>query len=215
MKRPSRRIALAITGASGVVYGLRVLEELLRDKAIEVRLTITPAARDILAAEHDIRLDLRNFRAAALGIAGAERAVYHAYDDLGAPPASGSFRLDAMAIVPCSMACAAAIAHGISKDLVERTADVMLKERRRLVIVPRETPLSAVHLENLLALARLGVTVIPACPGFYGKPATVAEVVDFVVARVLDHLGVEHGLGPRWGEGTQNPKLKMQNDGVV
>lgn len=211
MKRQNRRrIALAITGASGAVYGLRVLEQLVRDKGLEVHLTITPAARQILEAEHGTSVELHAFRPAALGVQGAERAIYHAYDDLTAPPASGSFRLDAMAIVPCSMACAAAIAHGISKDLVERTADVMLKERRSLVIVPREAPLSAVHLENLLTLARLGVTVIPACPGFYGRPKTVAQLVDFVVGRVLDQLGVEHGLGPRWG--MQNPKCKMKND---
>jgi len=195
-----RRIALAITGASGAIYGLRVLEELLRDKALEVHLTITPAAQKILESEAGIRVDLKAFKAAALSVKNAQRAIYHAHDDLMAPLASGSFQLDAMAIVPCSMACASAVARGLSKDLVERAADVLLKERRTLIVVPRETPLSAVHLESLLALARLGVAVIPACPGFYGKPRSVADLVDFVVARVLDHLGVAHGLGPRWGQ---------------
>lgn len=199
MKETRRRIALAITGASGAIYGLRVLEELVRDKALEVHLSISPAAQQILEAECNVRVNLRAFQTGALGVKGAERAVYHAYDDLMAPLASGSFRLDAMAIVPCSMACAAAVAHGMSRDLVERTADVMLKERRPVVVVPREAPLSAVHLENLLALARLGVSVIPASPGFYGRPKTVAAMVDFVVARVLDHVNVEHDLGPRWG----------------
>ena len=197
---PRRRIALAISGASGAIYGLRVLEELVRDKALEVHLTITPAAQKVLAIENGIRVDLRAFKPAALGVKNAERARYHAHDDLMAPLASGSFRLEAMAVVPCSMACAGAIAHGLSKDLVERTADVVLKERRPLIVVPRETPFSPLHLENLLALARLGVTVIPACPGFYGKPRSVADLVDFVVARVLDHLGVAHDLGPRWGQ---------------
>ena len=178
---------------------MRVLEELVRDKALEVHLSISPAAQQILEAECNVRVNLRAFQTGALGVKGAERAVYHAYDDLMAPLASGSFRLDAMAIVPCSMACAAAVAHGMSRDLVERTADVMLKERRPVVVVPREAPLSAVHLENLLALARLGVSVIPASPGFYGRPKTVAAMVDFVVARVLDHVNVEHDLGPRWG----------------
>jgi len=202
MKTASRRrIALAITGASGAIYGLRVLEELLRNKALEVHLTITPAAQKILEIENGISVDLHAFSPAALGVKNAERATYHAHDDLMAPLASGSFRLDAMAVVPCSMACAGAIARGLSKDLVERAADVMLKERRTLTIVPRETPLSAVHLENLLALARLGVAVVPACPGFYGKPQSVEDLVDFVVARVLDHLAVAHKLGPRWGEG--------------
>ncbi|MGD0094698.1 MAG: UbiX family flavin prenyltransferase, partial [Planctomycetota bacterium] len=147
-----------------------------------------------------LRVDLRSFDPAVLGVKNAGRAKYHVYDDLLAPPASGSFRLDALAIVPCSMACAGAIAHGISKDLVERTADVMLKERRTLVLVPRETPLSSLHLENLAALSKAGAVILPACPGFYGRPQSVAQLVDFVAARVLDHLGVEHGLGPRWGE---------------
>lgn len=189
---------------------MRVLEELLRDETLEVHLTISPAAQKILKAEHGIEVDLHAFKAAALRVRRAECAAYHPYDDLCAPPASGSFRLDAMAIVPCSMGCAGAIARGVSGDLIERTADVMLKERRTLVVVPRETPFSAVHLENLLALSRLGVIVLPASPGFYGRPRTVSDLVDFVVARVLDHLGVEHRLGPRWG--MQKSKLKMQND---
>lgn len=207
MKKRNRRIAVGISGASGAIYGLRVLEELLRDKALDVHLSITPAAQQILETECDVRVDLHAFKPKALRIKNAERIQYHAYDNLAAPPASGSFRLDAMAIVPCSMACAAAVAHGMSRDLIERTADVMLKERRPLIVVPRETPLSAVHLKNLLTLTRLGVTVIPPSPGFYGRPQTVADMVDFVVARVLDHVGVEHDLGPRWG----NAKFKNQN----
>lgn len=200
-KRSSlRRVGLAITGASGAVYGLRVLEELLRDRSLEVHLTISASAAKVLRVEHGITVDLDRFNAEALKVKGAERAVYHHHEDIAAPLASGSFRLSALAIVPCSMGCAGKIAHGISGDLIERAADVMIKERRTLVVVPRETPLSAVHLENLLALARLGVTVLPAAPGFYGKPKSVDEMVDFVVARVLDHLGVEHALGPRWGE---------------
>ena len=199
-KRGRRRIALAITGASGSIYGLRVLEELLRDRALEVHLTISAAAAKVLRYEHDIQVNLDRFDPRALKVRGAERAVYHHHEEIAAPLASGSFRVEAMGIVPCSMGCAGKIAHGISGDLVERAADVMLKERRKLVLVPRETPLSPVHLENLLALARLGVTVLPAMPGFYGRPKRVEELVDFVVARVLDHLGVEHRLGPRWGE---------------
>lgn len=195
-----RRVALFITGASGAVYGLRVLEELLRDDALEVHLSISPAAQKVLKVEHGISVDLATFEPTALQVKNAERAVYHAHDNVAAPPASGSFRIEAMAIVPCSMGCAAAIAHGISNDLIERAADVMIKERRPLVLVPRETPLSAIHLENLLTLAKLGVTVLPASPGFYGQPKSVAEMVDFVVARVLDHLRVENRLGPRWGE---------------
>jgi 4-hydroxy-3-polyprenylbenzoate decarboxylase len=199
MSAAKRRIVVAMTGASGAVYGLRLLEELLRDKTVEVHLILSRAAQKILETEHGLRVDAEAFDPAALNVAGAKRLVCHRNDDLAAPIASGSFRVDAMAVVPCSMGCVSAIAHGASDDLIERAADVMLKERRPLIVVPREMPFSALHLENLLALARMGVTVMPACPGFYGKPQTVAEIVDFVVARVLDHLGVAHRLGPRWG----------------
>ncbi|MCK6471244.1 MAG: UbiX family flavin prenyltransferase [Planctomycetes bacterium] len=207
----SKRIGLAITGASGSVYGLRVLEELLRAPGVEIHLTISAAARKVLAVEHGIGVDLERFDARALGVKPTKRLVYHHHEDVSAPPASGSFRLAALAIVPCSMGCAGRIAHGISGDLVERAADVMLKERRPLVLVPRETPLSAIHLENLAALARHGATVLPAAPGFYGKPESVEDLIDFIVARVLDHLDVPHQLGPRWGErkagkGSEKPK---------
>jgi 4-hydroxy-3-polyprenylbenzoate decarboxylase len=195
-----RRIALAMTGASGAIYGLRLLEQLVQNDVIEPHLTLSQSAQKVLKVEHGIDLDLQNFQPAALKIAGAERAIYHPFDDVAASIASGSFRVQAMVIAPCSMGCIGSIAHGISNDLIERCADVMIKERRRLVVVPRETPLSAVHLENLLALARLGVVVLPASPGFYGQPRTVSELVDFVVARVLDHLDISHQLGPRWGE---------------
>lgn len=197
----NRRLALAITGASGAVYGLRVLEELQRCPGTDIHLTISPSAAKVLRVEHDIEVDLDHFDPAMLKLKQSDRITYHHHEDVAAPLASGSFRVEAMAIVPCSMGCAGRIAHGISGDLVERAADVMIKERRKLIAVPRETPLSAVHLENLLALSRLGVTVLPASPGFYGKPQSVSEMVDFIVGRVLDHLGVEHELGPRWGEG--------------
>jgi len=198
-KRPTR-IAVAMTGASGAVYGLRVLEELLRDKALDVHLTISPSALKVLAIEHGIKIELNAFDAKKLGVRGAEKVTYHASDNVAAPLASGSFRLKALAIVPCSMGSVGAIANGISDDLIQRAADVMIKERRKLVVVPRETPFSTIHLENLLKLSQLGAIVAPACPGFYGKPQSISEMVDFVVARVLDHLDVEHELGPRWGE---------------
>lgn len=195
-----RRIGLSITGASGSIYGLRVLEELLAHDELETFLTISPSAQKVLKVEHGISVDLKNFEPKALGIPNASRVTYFSHEDVAAPMASGSFRLSALAIVPCSMGCVGAIAHGISDDLIQRSADVMIKERRRLVIVPRETPLSPVHLENLLTLSKLGVVVLPASPGFYGKPKRVEDLVDFVAARVLDHLEVEHDLGPRWGE---------------
>ena len=199
-RSPERRIVLAITGASGVIYGLRVLEELLRDEALETHLVISPSANKVLAIEQGLKLDLNHFKAAALKVPRAERAIYHRYDDLEAPIASGSYRVDQMAVVPCSMGCAAAIAHGLADDLIQRGADVMLKERRPVLIVPRETPMSAIHLDNLAKLAHLGVVVLPACPGFYGKPKRASDLVDFIAARVLDHLHVKHRLGPRWGE---------------
>lgn len=199
---PPQRVGLAITGASGAIYGLRVLEELLRVQGLEVHLTISAAAAKVLRAEHDIAVTLDRFDPRVLKVRGAQRAIYHHHENVAAPLASGSFRLRALAIVPCSMGCAGKIAHGISGDLIERAADVMIKERRTLVVVPRETPLSAIHLDNLTRLAHLGVTVLPAAPGFYGRPKRVDDLVDFIVARVLDHLGVEHRLGPRWGEKT-------------
>ena len=198
--KSKRKIALAMTGASGAIYGLRVLEELLRDGALEVHFTLSPSAQKVLAYEHNIEVDVDKFNAGALNVRRAERLVYHHYADVAAPLASGSFRIQVMAVVPCSMGCTAAIAHGLSDDLIQRAADVMLKERRPLLLVPRETPLSTVHLENMLALSKLGVVVLPASPGFYGKPQSVSEMVDFIVARVLDHMQVEHALGPRWGE---------------
>ena len=199
-KKQPRRIALAISGASGAIYGLRVLEELLRDPTLELHLTISPSAKKVLEIEHSVCVDLENFNPLTLKIANASRVIYHPCNNIAAPIASGSFRISAMAIVPCSMGCVSAIAHGTSDNLIERAADVMIKERRTLIVVPRETPLSAIHLENMLALARLGVLVLPASPGFYGRPKSVSEMVDFVVARVLDHMNVEHELGPRWGE---------------
>lgn len=200
MAAHKKRVTIALSGASGAAYGLRVLEELLRHNSVEVHLTISPAAQQVMALELGTKLDLERFRPAALGVANAQRAIYHHYRDLAAPIASGSFRVDAMAVVPCSMGCAAAIAHGLADDLIQRAADVMIKERRTLIVVPRETPFSVIHLENLLTLARAGVVVLPAAPGFYGKPKDASELVDFVAARVLDQLGVEHRLGRRWGE---------------
>jgi 4-hydroxy-3-polyprenylbenzoate decarboxylase len=190
---------LALGGASGAAYGLRVLEALLRDPALEVHFTFTPAGAKVLALECGLKLDAARFETRRLGVDHAERLIYHRPDDLSAPMTSGSFQLEALVVVPCSMGCAARFAHGVAGNLVERTADVQLKERRRLLVVPRETPWSVIQLENLLALARAGAVVLPASPGFYGRPRRVEDLVDFVAARVLDHLGVVHDLGPRWG----------------
>jgi len=193
-----KRILLAMTGASGARYGLRLLQELLRLKDVEAHLTISPAAQKVLAVEEGVEVDLDKFDPRALGLKKTARLTYHDSSNVGAPPASGSFRLHGMAVVPGSMGCAGRLANGISGDLIERAGDVCIKERRRLVIVPRETPFSSIHLENLLKLSRVGATVLPAAPGFYGRPQSIEDMVDFIVARVLDHLELEHGLGPRW-----------------
>lgn len=199
----AKPITLAVTGASGAAYGLRLLESLLQNGRT-VYLMISAPAQVVLATETELRLPARpaeaeayladRFRAAPgrLRVFGREQWL--------APVASGSSAPQAMVVCPCSTGTLAAIANGMSRNLIERAADVVLKERRQLILVPRETPLSAIHLENMLRLAQLGAVILPASPGFYHKPAQVSDLVDFVVARVLDHLGIEHGLIQRWGE---------------
>lgn len=189
-------IVLAITGASGAAYGVRLLELLVAARQ-PVALIVSGHGYRLLAAEADIATP--DALRAAIGPRGWD-AYVTVYDDAdrGAPPASGSARTRGMVICPCSMATLAAIAAGTSRSLIERAADVTLKERRPLVLVPRETPLSAIHLQNMLRVTRAGATVLPAAPGFYHRPTTVAELVDFVVGRVLDHLGVGQTVAPRW-----------------
>jgi 4-hydroxy-3-polyprenylbenzoate decarboxylase len=198
-----RTVALAFTGASGLPYGLRLLECLLASEA-RVFLVYSAAAQVVARHETDLVLPAQPHAAAAL-LAERYRArpgqlTVFGREDWLSPIASGSNPADAMAICPCSMGTVGAIAAGLADNLIERAADVMLKERRPLLIVPRETPLSAIHLENLLKLARAGAVILPPSPGFYGHPQAIGELVDFVVARILDQLGVAHSLGPRWGE---------------
>jgi 4-hydroxy-3-polyprenylbenzoate decarboxylase len=191
-------IVMALTGASGAPYGIRLLQQLVA-LGRDVSLIVSSHGLRLLQTETDVG-DVDGLRV----LVGASQWDTHVtvYDDAdrGAGPASGSAKTAGMVICPCSMGTLASIAAGTSRSLVERAADVTLKERRPLVLVPRETPLSAVHLENMLRLTRAGAVVLPASPGFYHRPASVAELVDFVVARVLDHLGVENTLAPRWGE---------------
>jgi 4-hydroxy-3-polyprenylbenzoate decarboxylase len=200
---PARRITLAYTGASGLPYGLRLLECLL-DAGVHVDLVYSAAAQMVAHQECDLTLPTQPREAARLlrerYPSGSGRLDVHSRDDWLAPMASGSNPGDGMAICPCTMGTLGAIAAGIADNLIERAADVMLKERRTLVLVPRETPLSALHLENMLKLARAGAIVLPPSPGFYTHPQSVSDLVDFVVARVLDHLQVPHALVPRWGE---------------
>jgi 4-hydroxy-3-polyprenylbenzoate decarboxylase len=203
-----RTITLAFTGASGLQYGLRLLECLLAADA-RVYLLYSPAAQVVARHELDLTLPTQPHAAAAF-FAERYRAkdgqlTVFAREDWLSPIASGSNPADAMAICPCSMGTVGALAAGLADNLIERAADVMLKERRALVLVPRETPLSAIHLENLLKLARAGAVIMPPAPGFYGRPVTIADMIDFIVARVLDQLGVTHALGPRWGEARVAP----------
>ena len=188
---------MAITGASGAPYAVRLLEQLLVARQ-PVQLIVSSHGLRLLRTETDI--DSVEALRVAVG-ADAWDALVTVFDDAdrGAAPASGSARNRGMVVCPCSMGTVSAISQGTSRSLVERAADVALKERRMLILVPRETPYSMIHLENMLRLTRAGAVVLPASPGFYHKPLSVADLVDFVVARVLDQLGVEHTLGKRWG----------------
>lgn len=197
-------VTVALTGASGLPYGLRLIECLLR-AGKRVWVMYSQAAQVVAKQEMNLTLPSRpegfqqwlqeRYQAADGQLAVFGREAWFA------PPASGSNPADAMVICPCSMGTLAAVAHGMSDNLIERAADVMIKEGRKLVLVPREAPLSVIHLENMLKLARLGVCILPPSPGFYTHPQTVADMVDFVVARILDQLAVPHQLLPRWGEG--------------
>ena len=192
------RFAVCFCGGSGIAYGLRLVEVLL-EAGHEVHLVATKAALRVLAHEAGVSIapdgDLSALFAAPL----RPRLHAHALDAVEATPASGSAGIAATVLVPCSMGTLARIAHGFSSNLVERAADVALKEGRPLVVVPRETPLSVVHLQNMLTLARLGAIVLPAMPGFYHRPRTVEDLVDFVVGKILDRLRVDHVLVRRWG----------------
>jgi 4-hydroxy-3-polyprenylbenzoate decarboxylase len=182
-----KKVVVGITGASGAPYARRLLQVLRSRDDVELGVCLSQTAPEVWALECGGDLA----EAAGVPVWGVR--------DYKAPFASGSAGWHAMAVVPCSMGTAARIAHGISDTLLTRAADVMLKERRPLIVVPRETPLGLVHLENLTQLARLGALVLPAMPSFYGKPQTLDEAIDTVVGRILDHLGFEHGLLRRWG----------------
>jgi len=183
------RIILAVTGASGMPYAVGLVRELSR--IAHVHLILSDAAKEVLALESDV---------SPQELAGMAHTAYSQHD-LAAGPASGSWRHGGMIVCPCSMASLGAIAAGLGSNLVHRAADVTLKEGRKLVLVPRETPLSEIHLQNMLAAKRAGAAILPACPGFYGKPRAVEDLVDFIVARSLDLLDIPHDLGQRWQNG--------------
>lgn len=200
---PSKTVAVALTGASGMPYGLRLVECLL-GAGCRVWLLYSQVAQIVARQEMDLSLPGRPAEVEALlserfgAVAGQLRVFGR--EEWFAPPASGSNPPDAMVVCPCSMGSLASIAAGLASNLIERAADVAIKEGRKLILVPRETPFSPLHLENMLRLARMGVVILPANPGFYHRPQSVGELVDFVVARVLDQLAVPHRLMPRWGE---------------
>lgn len=223
-------IVVAMTGASGSIYAIRLLEVLLV-AGHTVHLTISKSATMVLDRELGIHVDLNRFNLSQLLPDESELAsdsalqtlmpdrssladissifsdtktkggiIYHHYEDFGAGIASGSFLTGGMVICPCSMGTLASIAGGHSENLIQRAADVHLKERRKLIVVPRETPLSSIQLDNMKRLAEAGATVLPAMPGFYHTPRSIQDLVDFVVGRICDHLGIEHKLFKRWGE---------------
>jgi len=197
-------LVVGITGASGAPYAVRLLEVLL-EAGRDVHLSISPSGQAVIATELGRTIDLDRFDIAALlghATPAAGRLTYHHHKNLMAPIASGSFLTAAMVICPCSGSTLSAVAHSMGENLIHRAAEVHLKERRKLVMVPRETPLSLPQLKNMQAIHEAGAVVLPAAPGFYHGAASVADLVDFVVARICDQLGVAHSLIRRWGEAT-------------
>jgi 4-hydroxy-3-polyprenylbenzoate decarboxylase len=186
--RPARRLVVAITGATGAVYGVRLLQQLSGTPGIETHLVVSDAA--VLTLHQETGLQRRDLESIA--------HVVHKNRDIGASIASGSFQSDGMVIAPCSMKTLASVALGLSDNLIARAADVMLKERRRLVLMVRETPFNLAHLRNMTLVTEMGGIVFPPLPSFYHKPASIEEMVDHTVARVIDLFGVEHALAPRW-----------------
>ena len=203
MLTPVNTVTLALTGASGMAYGMRLLECLLAAD-VRVYLLLSQAAHIVAKQEIGVALparagDLEKQLTAGLSARDGQLRVF-GRDDWNAPVASGTNPADAMVVCPCSMGTLAAIAHGLSDNLIERAADVMLKEQKKLILVPREAPFSTLHLENMLTLSRMNVVILPANPGFYHRPQNVGDIVDFIVARILDQLGIPHQLMARWGD---------------
>ncbi|OGW59223.1 MAG: aromatic acid decarboxylase [Nitrospirae bacterium RIFCSPHIGHO2_02_FULL_42_12] len=200
-KRPS--YIIAITGASGAIYGVRLLEYMVKNGHV-IHLTVTREGWYILNEEAGFSWE-GNEKEIASAISkyygtSTENLHYYNEDNLSASIASGSVHIDGMIVVPCSMKVVASVACGFASNLVERAADVTLKEKRRLIIVPRETPLNSIHLRNLLTLSEMGVHVIPAMPAFYGRPETIADIVDFIVGRILDSLHIDNDFYKRWNK---------------
>tara|TARA_R110002073_G_scaffold332426_1_gene518507 strand:- start:1404 stop:2033 length:630 start_codon:yes stop_codon:yes gene_type:complete len=209
MMKSTQTITLAFTGASGMPYGIRLLELLLAE-GNRVYLLYSKVAQIVAQQEMQLALPSRAQEAEVFfnhyfKLTTGQLRVF-GREEWFAPVASGSNPADSMVICPCTMGTLAAIAAGMNQKLIERAADVMLKENRKLILVPREMPFSAIHLENMLKLVHSGAVIMPANPGFYHHPKNVQDLIDFVVARILDHLGVTHSLMPRWGEGSETER---------
>ncbi|MFD2365011.1 UbiX family flavin prenyltransferase [Pseudoduganella sp. GCM10020061] len=185
---PARRLVVAITGATGAIYGVRLLEHLRALGGIETHVVVSDSAA--LTLHQETGLQRKEVEALA--------DVVHRYRDVGASIASGSFKSDGMVIAPCSMKTLASVAHGLSDNLIARAADVVLKERRKLVLMVRETPFNLAHLRNMTAVTEMGGIVFPPLPSFYHKPASIDEMVDHTVARVIDLFGIDNAIAPRW-----------------
>ena len=198
MEPSMKKIIVGITGATGAIYGIRLLQ-LLRDAGVETHLAISKWGRRTIEYETE---------SSPTDVAGLATHVY-ANGDMGAAISSGSFITDGMIIAPCSMRTLAGIASGQGETLIQRAADVVIKERRRLVVMVRETPLSPIHLKNMLELSRIGVTIMPPLPAFYIKPKSLDEVVDHSIARVLDQLGIANEFGNRWNGDMQETVVKL------
>lgn len=199
-----KRLIIAVSGGSGVVYARRILA-VLAQAGHTIHLTVSEAARKVIAQELTLNLNLRDGDDVIRSLIGdpgipVSNITFHHYQNVAAPIASGSFKTDGMVIVPCSMGTIGRIASGVSTGLIDRAADVCLKERRRLILVPRETPYSEIHLENMLKVTRAGAVVLPASPGFYSHPQEISQLVDFIAGRILDHLNLENELSPRYGK---------------
>jgi 4-hydroxy-3-polyprenylbenzoate decarboxylase len=202
MPRYRQTIALGVTGASGASYALRLLECLIAAE-VRVYLMISQPGQVVISMETDLKLpgrpaEIRRFLTEHYRAGKGQLEVF-GREQWTAPVASGSSTPDAMVICPCTTGTLAAVACGVSRSLLERAADVVLKERKELILVVRETPLSEIHLKNMLKLARAGATIMPANPGFYHRPVRIEALIDFIVARILDHVGIEHQLLPQWG----------------
>lgn len=204
-----KRITIGVTGASGAIYAQRLLDRLASNEAVErIDLVMTQAGVRVVHEELGINVAGSDRRVveSLLG-RDVDKVIVHSANDIGASIASGSYLSDAMVILPCSMGSLAAIAHGVTRDLVHRAADVIIKENRLLIIVPRETPLNAIHLENMLKLARMGVRIIPAMPSFYHFPKSIDDLIEHFTHRLLDHLGLPHQQETRW-EGSRPAKAR-------